>query len=430
MIKDYSRIPTEINTFFKDDYGKTLLIKGAPGSGKTVFALTLLSTLEGNGIYLSTRVDADTLYMQHPWIKDEILPDNIVDATQPEGERTTALKQVTIKPLKHSNVPEFLKSVYSRTEKMQNPIIIIDSWEAIAFYSGYYEQRDKEGLEHNLCDVARRTKTKIILLVEYLGQTALDYLVDGVVTVESDMYEDRRLRWMRMQKLRGCQITNPVRLFSLNKGIFKCFVEFRGVDAAIENPTIPDPIPDFSDTRLSTGIKDLDRITGGYGNFNLFEGDHVTYNVLAHAFSINALNLGRALMFASVMHTDYINNITALVKQEYRDNVTIIEDIKDHVDTIKEKERSTVFINLEEVGDIDRTVRELMALIRVQGCNVMCFVGKKGYGELDSFASTHLKTKFISGVPCVYGEHPRTEIYAMEFDTSESMYQIKLIPIV
>ena len=34
------RIPEEISAFFDDEYGKMLLVKGAPGSGKTVFALT------------------------------------------------------------------------------------------------------------------------------------------------------------------------------------------------------------------------------------------------------------------------------------------------------------------------------------------------------------------------------------------------------
>ena len=47
-------IPDEIRNFFKDEYGKTFLIKGTPGSGKTVFALTLLSTLKRNGAYLSS----------------------------------------------------------------------------------------------------------------------------------------------------------------------------------------------------------------------------------------------------------------------------------------------------------------------------------------------------------------------------------------
>ncbi len=432
-MKDYFGIPQEIRTFFKDDYGKTLLIKGSPGSGKTVFALTLLSTMKGNGAYLSTRIDSDTLYMQHPWIKTEISPDNIVDATLSERERVTGSGEVTIKPLKYANVPDFLKAVYLQTEKMTNPIIIIDSWDAIASYTGYYEKRERERLEHNLCDFSRKTGTKIILLVEYNGQTALDYLVDGVVVLESDMYKERRLRRMVMQKLRGCQITNPVRLFSLDNGIFKSFTEFNGAGMDMENPPIPDPRPDLSDARISTGLEDLDRNINGYGSFNLVEGDRLTYNILARVLSINALNLGRSIIFTSTGQKELINKITPYVKPEYRNNITVEEDVQNLKGRLK-GERDIVLLNLEEIEDTDKAVMEVLSSIKEHRAVVMCFGGKEGdkEEELGSIASTHIKTKFISGIPCLYGERPRTEIYAMEMEPSAQLGVpvITLTPIV
>jgi len=434
-MKNKSPIPIEIQNFFADEYGKTLLIKGTPGSGKTVFALTLLSTLKGNGAYLSTRVDPDTMYMQHPWIKGLISPDNIVDAAQSEREHTTKTKEITIKPLKYTGVPDFLKAVYVRTEKMEKPIVIVDSWDAVASYTGYYEPKEKEKLEHNLCDFSRKTRTKIILLGESTGQTSLDYLVDGVIVIESDLYEERRLRRMVMQKLRGCEIRNPVRLFSLTEGIFKSFTEFKGVEMGIENPLISDSIPDLSDKRISTGIKDLDRIIKGYGNFNLFEGDHITYDILARALSINSLNLGRYLVFTSTKQNELISRISFYVKPEYRDNVEMIKDIKNLEERIKsDKEKFIIFLNLEEREDVDEVLKEAIPSVRERGCVVMCFGGREGGNgkEMESIASTHIKTKFISGIPCIYGEMPRTEIYAMEFEpsTAEVFPVIALTPIV
>jgi len=432
-MKNKSPIPIEIQNFFADEYGKTLLIKGAPGSGKTVFALTLLSTLKGNGAYLSTRVDPDTLYMQHPWIKGLISPDNIVDATQSEREHATKTKEITIKPLKYTGVPDFLKAVYVRTEKMEKTIVIVDSWDAVASYTGYYEPKEKEKLEHNLCDFSRKTRTKVILLGESIRQTSLDYLVDGVIVIESDLYEERRLRRMFMQKLRGCEIRNPVRLFSLTEGIFKSFTEFRGVE--MENPLIYDPIPDISDKRISTGIKDLDRVIKGYGNFNLFEGDHITYDILARALSINSLNLGRYLVFTSTKQNELISRISSYVKPEYRDNVEMIEDTKNLEERIKsDKEKFIIFLNLEEREDVDEVLKEAIPPVGERCCVVMCFGGREGGTgkEMDSIASTHIKTKFISGIPCIYGEMPRTEIYAMEFEpsTPEVFPVIALTPIV
>ena len=439
MIEDYAGIPPEIRMFFKEDYGQTLLIKGTPGTGKTAFALTLLSTLKGNGAYLSTRVDPETLYLQHPWIKEEIVADNIVDATQSERERTARAREVTIKPLKYTNVPDFLKAVYTKTETMTNPILIIDSWDAVASYTGYYEQREREKLEYNLCDFARKTKTKIILIVEYPGQTALDYLVDGVILVESDMYEERRLRRMIMQKLRGCQITNPVRLFSLHNGMFKAFTEFKGLERETEESLVSSPSPDLGDirttpdTRISTGIKDLDSIINGYGSFNLFEGDYTTYDFLARALSINSLNQGRSLIFTSTAQNEFMNKILPYVKDRGGGDIEVVEGTQNLKSKIK-GEKDIVLLNLDEVDEVDKAVSEVLSAIREQRCVVMCFGGQEGnkVKDLSPITSVHIKTKFISGIPCIYGMMPRTEIYAMEMEpmAQEGFPVMTLTPIV
>ncbi len=422
-MEEKSAIPEEIRTFFLADYGETLLIKGTPGSGKTVFALTLLNTLKGNGVYVSTRVDPDTLYMQHTWLKETLSADNIIDATQPQREQTAASKEISIKPLRYANVPDFLKGVYTRTEKMEHTIVVIDSWDAVTSYVGYYEQKDLVALGHNLCDFSRRTSTKVILIAEYAGQTPLDYLVDGVIVVESDMYEHRRVRRLIMQKLSGCAIKNPVALFSLNNGIFQSFTSFDAVEMKIENPLIPNPIPDPGDTRFSTGIEDLDEAIRGYGKFNLFEGDYRTYDILARAFAINSLNLGKHLIFTSTTQNEFIANIASYVKEEYMKNIEIVEAVNGEIKSAGDK--FIVFINLEETEDADDAVKGVMSSVSGPGCGVMCFGGRERE-EMVPFASTHIKTEFISGIPCVYGMMPRTEIYAL--DISKPI--ISLTPIV
>ncbi len=433
MAEEYSVIPRDIQTFFKDDYGKTLLIKGTPGTGKTAFALTLLSMLKGKGAYLSTRVDPETLYMQHPWIRDKIAAENIVDATQSERERTIKASEVTIKPLKYSNVPDFLKAVYTRTEKMESPVIIIDSWDAIASYTGYYELREREKLEHNLCDFSRKTRTKMMLLVEYTGQTALDYLVDGVVLIESDMHRERRLRRMVMQKLRGCQITNPFHLFTLDQGMFKAFTEFKGIPMDIKSPLVSEPIPDLNEQRISTGIVHLDQVLGGYGSFNLFEGDYLPYDLLARAVSINALALGRDLVLTSPKQSEFIAKIAPFIQPADKERIKLVEDMQDLL-VSTEGGRAVVLLNLEGVTDVDQAVREVLTPIKERQCVVLCYGGKEGGKgkELSSATSIHIKTQFISGVPCLYGEMPRTEYYGLELDPTaqHSFPAISLTPIV
>lgn len=431
-----SPIPVEIIDFFGDEYGKTLLIKGEPGSGKTVFALTLLSTLKGNGAYLSTRIDPDTLYMQHPWVKGAISPDNIVDATQSENERRTYSKgEVKIKPLKYTDVPDFLKVIYTMTEKMTNPIVIIDSWDAVATYTGHYEQDKRERLEHDFCDFSQKTGTKIIFIVEYTEQRALDYMVDALITTQSDIYEGRRLRSLSLQKLRGCSIKSPVFLFSLCNGIFKFFSSVPETEE-IENPVIPDPIPDITKGSISTGLKDLDMLIAGYAHrsVNIFGGNYLPYEILARALAINSLNLGRHVFLTSATQYEFINKILPFVKEEYKGNIVREEEIKNLEERVKgEKGKFVVFLDSEKIEHVDEVIREVISSIRgqEQGCVVMCYTGReevKGE-EMESIASTYIKTKFFSGIPCIYGEFPRTRIHAMELNTSDGFPVINLTPI-
>jgi len=77
-------IPPEIANFLNKIDNAVLLVKGEPGSGKTIFTLQYIANQakRGQGIYFSTRTNAKSLYSQFPWIKENIPPENIVDATQ------------------------------------------------------------------------------------------------------------------------------------------------------------------------------------------------------------------------------------------------------------------------------------------------------------------------------------------------------------
>ncbi|MHA1209638.1 MAG: gas vesicle protein GvpD P-loop domain-containing protein [Candidatus Freyarchaeota archaeon] len=57
-------IPKEIVEAFNRLKGYKLLVKGAPGTGKTLFALSICEFLNSKGpaLYLSTRVTPEELY--------------------------------------------------------------------------------------------------------------------------------------------------------------------------------------------------------------------------------------------------------------------------------------------------------------------------------------------------------------------------------
>ena len=66
-----SRIPPELRAALSPGAGYSLLIKGAPGTGKTMLAFEILNEFGGeNAVYLSTRVSLPALYKQLPWLEE------------------------------------------------------------------------------------------------------------------------------------------------------------------------------------------------------------------------------------------------------------------------------------------------------------------------------------------------------------------------
>lgn len=451
---DVPVIPAEVINFFSDTQGKTLLVKGPPGTGKTAFAFSLLHRMKGTGVYLSTRVDPETLHEQYPWVSDEIPHENIVDATQSErleSQSTERSKGFVLKALKYTDVPEFLKAVYSRTEGLKKPIVIIDSWDAVVSHTGYQDPQDRERLENNLCDFARKTGTRIIYIVEYTELKPLDYLVDGIIMTRGEIEEERRVRTLSLLKLRGYAIKHPVYLFSLHKGMFRCFSNFNPV---IEHPKVPEPLPDppINAQRITTGIKDLDALIHGYGSFNLFSMDYRPYELLMQAAAINALNLGRGVVFTSSKQFELINKIVPFVEQKYQGNLTIIDMHKSEVNETYEvakqihqfNKKLTEFeerigaakklalFNLDEIrGKKEEMVKEIIISLMKDGFSVFGFTSEqKGMGrEMEPIASVSLVLRMISGVPCLYGNMPRTEMYVMQVSTTHQYPEITLIPI-
>ena len=68
-----SSFPNEIESFFKRPSGRSLMIKGSPGTGKTTFALQLLEELADpdKSFYLSTWLSDEALYSQFPWLEQK-----------------------------------------------------------------------------------------------------------------------------------------------------------------------------------------------------------------------------------------------------------------------------------------------------------------------------------------------------------------------
>jgi len=211
-------IPPELVDALSAGEGYSLLIKGEPGTGKTMLAFEILEEFGGeSAIYLSARVSLPALYNQFPWLEERAGFVSVVDAT-----KLYMSSKAFPGPRPFSDILH-LKMV----EAGKPATLVIDSWEAIA--SGAKEEKI-EVLEAAITDLVRsyatQYKMNLILISEKVETSSLDYIVDGIVELSRISIDYRRAREMVLKKLRGVRIDQHKYGFTLDGGRFRFFGPF------------------------------------------------------------------------------------------------------------------------------------------------------------------------------------------------------------
>jgi len=448
-------IPSEIKDFFKIEGGQTLLIKGLPGTGKTTLALEIMNCLceNKNGMYISTRIDPHRLYATHPWVKDVIPPKNVVNATQTkllEGLKGTG-KDLS----SYYAVLDFFKVFFDEAEEMDNPMIIIDSWDAILNYTSHLIAGSQHSFEQNICEFARDLDTHLIFVSEFTDVMPLDYIVDGVVTLEqfrlpSFAQESMRTRYVRqikLDKLRSIKIRQKTYTSTLHEGRFSFFEPYREHnDARIASDMIR--VPDPAEDRISTGIPDLDQITGGlkYGSCNVWGIDHGVgkrYYQLLTALASNAIKNGRGVFILpsigyQLNSRDIFVPTNVIVSQPHgEDSESWGEELLQKWDILRVRTGRPI-LNIIGLDAIEFAFgyKEVLNLTNIMIGNwketndINVLVVKSGQESMNMAihtADTYFLVNELNGGLCLYGIIPRTEPYNMRL---EERNRISLTPIV
>ena len=447
--KTGNKIPSEIHKFFAG-VGKTLLVKGNPGAGKTIFTLALLEEIgeEKNGIYVSTRIEIDRLYDQFPWIKNTLLEHNLIDVTQ----------------MDFSSISDFLKSIYERIidTDLDYPMVVIDSWDAIALNSG----KDANKLEEEITSFARKTATHIVLVAEYAVQRSLDYLVDGVVTLKDveiqgeahfgDVWngglETRDSREIYIEKLRGTHIKKKRYMYSLYHGRFQCFEPFLPEPLELPHKRIKDP----DETTISSGNRHFDEIIGGgfsKGSFILLEMEHgidQRYVHLLASILSNAILENMGLVLFPVGGRE-INNLNKMLKESNpsKDIVFVEEYCSDKENTIaingdlhetikkvfkiRKKQPKKSFVHVigldlfEYFMGHENAIRELRGIIEhiLEDGDILIGIVKRPQQIIDiisHIADRHFVFKDLNGSLCMYGMRPKTVIYNISLPDNKLIF--------
>lgn len=465
-----ANIPQEIVNMLNLLRGSSLMVKGAPGTGKTIFSLELLKELGENysGIYVSTRVQPRDLYIMFPWLNGVVFEENIIDASCSFVSKSQELNKV----IRYSSQPDFVKATYEKIDGLKKPaLLVIDSWDAV--FSVVRESNEEE-LARTMIDLAKETETNLIMVVEKEKKTGLDHLVDGIVSLKWEEKDGEWYREIYLDKLRGTEILQHKYLFTLNGGRFRHFEPFKRKFPRTRRKF--KPIID-SRSHFSSGNRYLDEILGGgfpRGSYVFLEtGENVDYYAFANIINLTVANFitqGRGVLgiprvgtspgmikyFAHLFgFEDGLKSLLRMVREEdssgkeTEDFVlpytteTLKEDFRkidseirrlreetgepvlkivayDHMESLFGVKALPEMISLEaqEIADSN-------ALAIATGTHSTPETNKK----LADTANIHLKIIELNGAMVLFGLKPKTGLYNIEIDISKGYPDIVLTPI-
>jgi len=503
-------VPPEVVAFLSGRGGRSLIIKGGAGTGKTTFGLELLERVgqPNRSYYLSTRVGDEALYRQFPWLKTTEMRSRVLDSAKlfldaintggknrepelPESEQKkiragrevlgsfgqergppTRVDRSHLQALlKRSPMPE-VENVYNRIERNlpEKSLLVIDSLEGVTHKYGLEMEEFVMALQK---DLVEGSSTDVVMILEKPEAGGIEYLVDGLISIQREELDERRVRHLRLEKLRATNIGRARYAVTLDGGRFEALAI--GGDRGAPSATgawkpVTDP-----ERYYSTGIPDFDKLLGGgfkRGSFNAFEVDVNVgiddYYMLLTPTFLNFLSQGRgiiAVLAAGESPEKLRDTLVRHVPPNQFDTRVRIPDYTASetedpyilpMSRLGRDEAVRAMVTAEKaVSGPDRkpfieytafdTFESLMGdqvAIRLyfQGVSRTKHVGNLGIGvlkpgllvssEILNMMDTYFRIINVDNAPCIYGIRPRTTIHAISPDPTKGPPHAVLTPVV
>ncbi|MEM0155118.1 MAG: gas vesicle protein GvpD P-loop domain-containing protein [Thermoplasmataceae archaeon] len=233
-----------LKQFFYQGTGKSLIIKGKPGAGKTTFALEFIGQIKDDTpvFYLPARSYDEPLRDKYPWIKEiksgkiyanqnQVNLNNVVRSSLEKMEKSieekiTAKESYTFDSGLVFNVSELMPDIEAMYDFVDenmgmNPIIVIDSIDAL---SETYRLNRELIFSILQKDLVESSGAGLICIMEEKESTKLEYFSDGVITLDYMLNDHFLVRSVVLDKLRGVSVgSSPFFLYTLLNGVFMPF---------------------------------------------------------------------------------------------------------------------------------------------------------------------------------------------------------------
>jgi KaiC/GvpD/RAD55 family RecA-like ATPase len=239
---------------------RSLLIKGKSGTGKETLCFELAGNniKDYNAIFITRNQTDKILYKRFPWIKDFVMPSNIVEISTQDSIMNDPSFVISSIVNSVANLSKKVIDPFLSSENPKRPFIILDIWDSV---SREMNAIDRMRAEKLLTSLAEKYDGFLIFLSEQADTASLEYLVDGVIETSQQYYKTYRMREASLEKLKGVPIRRPKVPFTLQNGRFKAFSRLR-YDKQRASRFVPSPNSEF---RFSSGNPDLDsRLGGGF----------------------------------------------------------------------------------------------------------------------------------------------------------------------
>jgi KaiC/GvpD/RAD55 family RecA-like ATPase len=250
------QIPEDLMHFIRRDT-YSLLVKGFAGTGKTTLALTILNALgvKNNFFYISTRISPKQLFQYYPWLNEFVGGSNHKDAT-------LTREHVLMPSFEDARLDEpesLFERITNQLMDIKSPIIIIDSWDAIA---SFMDREARLNNERVLQTWRERAGAKLIFISEQPADATLDFMVDGIVELKQSYYNNVKMRQIFLRKLRGTRINRSSYLYTLENSIFHSFAPYKPIKFEPRKRSVADVSELSMGDNIQSGYPALDAAVG------------------------------------------------------------------------------------------------------------------------------------------------------------------------